>query len=134
MMTIDEMITILQGAKDGNTLEYRSTANPGMWVELAGGAPYQQCNFDFNCFDYRIKQQPKMRQFKPGEIPVGALLRQKGASQINLILSRDTAGYKICSHGCEPVLHDVLISNSSPENQEFSVDMGKTWKPFGVVE
>lgn len=123
----DEQKDAYMAWRRGEAVEVRTTMTGG-WIAFSPTSTLHPH------YTLRRKPKPTLRKFTPSEIPVGALIRDNGDARINLILSRDTAGYKVCSHGCEPVLYDVLISDSKPETQEFSVDMGKTWKPFGVLE
>lgn len=79
--------------------------------------------------EYRIKLEPKLRPWKPEEVPVGASLKNKST------LSR----YLITGWCCaEP--NYVLTSGGkySPEDlaksYEYSLDNGKTWRPCGTLK
>lgn len=50
-MTIDEMIAVLEGARDGKVIECRVKGGTS-W----GDVKYP--NWDFVCYDYRIKPEP----------------------------------------------------------------------------
>lgn len=54
-MTIDEMIAVLQAAKEGKTIQVKARISPkAMW----GGTVYSP-TWDFSNFDYRVKPQPR---------------------------------------------------------------------------
>lgn len=61
-MTIDEMIAVLQAAKQGETLQVMRNRD-GSWVDL-GEAP----NWNFSVNTYRVKPEP--REWR---VPVGIL-------------------------------------------------------------
>jgi hypothetical protein len=73
-MTHDEMIAVIQAAKDGKVIQYshRSRATP-RWEKCAGSSPI----WDFSNYDYRVKPAPKYRPWTIAEVPVGAILISK---------------------------------------------------------
>ena len=78
---------------------------------------------------FRIRPQPKLRPWKPEEVPVGAIVRfVDGRSYRSLIIS---VGEYAFAHGIDNVgvTFDVALSRL-----EHSLDSGKTWKPCGVEE
>ncbi len=116
-----------QGHKDG--IEYFSLGeniwkNPTSWT-------------DFVCTNlYRIKPEPKLRAWKPEEVPIGAIVRHNAP-----IGGNDTARYTIV--GIEP--EGAWLSKPSKESRpmptdsllklmQFSTDGGKTWGVCGALE
>lgn len=87
--------------------------------------------------DYRIKPEPKLRPWKPEEVPVaGFLIRFEKESMISasyLVIARDLQGVIVSNTSSyEPCLskysHEKLLTC------EYSTDHGKTWLPCGVLE
>lgn len=53
-MTIDEMIAVLQGAKDGKVVQCRRRTQSGMvWLDAVSAC------WDFNDYDFRLKPEPR---------------------------------------------------------------------------
>lgn len=52
-MTIDEMIEVLQAAKEGKQIEKKMKFGKGAQWQRAGTP-----DWDFDCFIYRVKQEP----------------------------------------------------------------------------
>ena len=84
-------------------------------------------NPSFNrTLNWRIKTEPKLRQFKPEEVPVGALYKSSSCPLPKLILCCDDNSYVLAgSEWCwvENMTHGL-----------YSYDHGSPWLPFGVVE
>lgn len=75
----------------------------------------------------RQKPTPKLRPWKPDEVPVGAMCKRKDGQFKGMIIACDTESgriWMISSHTPEAVLKDFM----------HSLDRGKTWLPCGVVE
>lgn len=125
MKTLDEMIAVMQAAKDGKAIEWRRGIGNSDW-ECSTPA------WNWNVCDYRIKPEPKLRPWKPEEVPVGALVRRKCYRFAhNLIISRDDGG----AFGfIEDNTGLKWIDKGLHGDFEFSTDGGKTWKPCGVEE
>lgn len=103
---------------------------------ISGGHNWQEANdlaFQFINCEYRIKPTPKLRPWRPEEVPVGAWFKQVGSKQwdqaLTYYLSGDTAYlkfYSISSYDCNcSELHRLY---------EHSLDHGLTWLPCGVPE
>ena len=81
--------------------------------------------WDWDCFIYRVKPQPKLRPWRPEEIPVGALVRYKQEpTKIRLIISNMDKDIIGCGGTCDSLL----------QYMEHSLDHGATWKPCGVYD
>jgi hypothetical protein len=55
-MTYDEMIAVLQAAKDGKKIQLRRKDEPGLNAQWADA---QRPIWDFFQFDYRVKLEPR---------------------------------------------------------------------------
>ena len=80
----------------------------------------------------RRKPAPKLRAWKPEEVPVGALFRGVlwHENEIAVILWTDGKHFR-CG-GSEYFIFN--LSDYDPINFFYSTDGGKTWKPCGVEE
>ena len=80
---------------------------------------------------FRIKPEPKLRPWKPDEVPLGALHRSMHKRElVSLILMRYPNGFTVS----DSASIRVIFFNEATENSEHSTDGGKTWKPCGVEE
>lgn len=94
-------------------------------------------NNDADC--YRIKPEPKLRPWKPEEVPVGALLRTRKRTQEFIIMGRDPHEFRDCKTDCYV---EISAENKvrggwqifSTIDCEHSLDHGVSWKPCGVME
>jgi len=82
MMTHDEMIEVIKAHKEGKESEYSKDGET--WYSLECPPVW---NFQYNY--YRVKPTPKLRPWKPGEVPVGAVIRHLKSSTCWLIIGRD---------------------------------------------
>lgn len=106
----------------------------GKTIQLASGNHWYDVNPDFTCppSKYRIKPDPKLRPWKPDEVPVGALYRACGQTEFKqMILGVSPSGIKTTASM-------EIGQNYKPDHMlreyEHSLDHGKTWLPCGVVE
>lgn len=74
--------------------------------------------FAYQLYRYRIAPEPKLRPWESEEVPLGAIIRRKGARDRRLIT--EVWDSQIREHWCEEAEH--------------STDGGKTWHPCGVME
>lgn len=95
------------------------------WAELKSGY------FITDSTILRRKPQPKLRKWRPEEVPVGAIVRQKANPKSRTMITAAVEG-KVLS-GCW-AMGDDWHGDWALEKTEYSVDMGKTWLPCGVVE
>lgn len=86
--------------------------------------------------EYRIKPEPKLRPWKPEEVPVGALLRSPGNSLncISQIIGKTNSGIITFIATWKSGLPTENLLLSSVTDLEHSLDHGKTWLPCGVME
>lgn len=76
---------------------------------------------------FRIRPTPRLRPWKPEEVPVGAIVRVKDAAYIRGIIS-------FVDNGCLNGTGTWTSFANALTNYEHSTDGGKTWLPCGVME
>ena len=117
---------ILTAIRENKPIECRMTKG-GTWVNCIS---IYDGNYSPDEFEYRIKPAaPTLRPWRPEEVPVGALIRNKNRdSEQNRYLIIAVNGDYVAA-GRRMYEHlNVLFNNS-----EHSLDHGKTWLPCGVV-
>jgi len=99
-------------------------AKPGVWVTICSVPDFCDA-LDY----YRIRPEPKLRPWKIGEVPVGAVVRTKDTGSIWLL-----AG--VNNHGLVYVASDEDLRNLHfmLENYVWRYPHETEWKPCGVVE
>lgn len=89
-------------------------------------------NYGYSPEMYAIKPEPKLRPWRPEEVPVGALIRdRKNDDCFRTIISAVTINEEI-KHA-----NDTEAAWTPTEELEewlHSTDGGKTWQPCGVQE
>jgi hypothetical protein len=77
-----------------------------------------------------IPEEPKWRAWKPEEVPVGALIRNKGRvnPHSKYVVAGYDDGYVLYGHGSRKARQSCF------DHCEHSIDNGKTWLPCGVKE
>jgi len=126
-MTKQEFLTVAEWIADG-VCEYYHELH-GWTKQSSPLVPKLDLADAFNW--YRRKPSPQYRPWKPEEVPVGALLRNKK--------KRDADANKmiICSLNGEHVSSGRADWKSLKEcfdDAEHSLDHGVTWLPCGVLE
>lgn len=127
-MTHDEMISMVYSHKHGRPVQFKW--NNG-WNDA--GENHQ---FNFSNYEYRIKPEPKLRPWKPEEVPVGALL--KYLDVVAVLSFKNELGFGFVSYSTTTKGNaDARCWTYGRVYEEFishSTDGGKTWKPCGVEE
>ena len=113
---------IIKAFGEGKTIQY---AENGNWDNLGDGL-----YFDDASSNYRIKPEPHLRPWKPEEVPVGSVVRNKATYNTYLIVGRWVEG-KDCVMLAGDAFYNCEIMLSKYEH---SLDHGKTWLPCGVEE
>lgn len=122
-------LPLIQAAAEGKAIQYKSKID-GSWIDKTRLDDDEWPNPDY---EYRIKPEPKLRPWKPEEVPVGAWIRSASRLSENacaLICSRGNGGIgsfsfqEIVAIQFEEALHDC----------EYSIDGGKTWLKCGIEE
>lgn len=117
-------LPLVQALADGKTIQCKG------WNRWLDYDPNEPVEFDDKPENYRIKPEPKLRPWKPEEVPVGALISglpdRRTAMMIVELLSERVV---ICRFG---TLQKITFNELS--GFYYSLDHGKTWQPCGVME
>lgn len=79
---------------------------------------------------YRIRPKPRLRPWKPEEVPVGAELRSVANRELRCLIV--ASGKEVLTVVGNTIQHFTF--ERAFEGGEHSTDGGKTWKPCGVEE
>jgi len=82
---------------------------------------------------YRLHTEPKLRPWRPEEVPVGALMRTKGGNGVPWVILGVSVRNTIQFPGGDNAIHGDDF-NQAMTLREHSIDHGKTWAPCGVME
>lgn len=122
-----EMLPILQAFSEGKVVQfYKFDA----WCDVSTEA---DCYFDSPAIKWRIKPEPKLRPWKPEEVPVGAQVRYKTWPVGNRVLLTEVINNNVympslSNDRCPFTIHSLFTDS----HWEHSLDQGKTWHPCGV--
>lgn len=120
-----KILPFVQAFADGKHVELLTES--GNWVSQ------NEVMFSRDASNYRIAEPPKLRPWKPSEVPMLALIRWKDTP---------TSTYHqrscITSHGESSIwlgsASDGISFKEAFRTLEHSTDGGKTWHPCGVIE
>jgi hypothetical protein len=115
-----ERLPIIQAFIEQKCVQYRISKTDD-WIVLENAA------FD-RPGEYRIKPEPKLRPWKPEEVPVGGVIRRKSDGSRMLIISVFPSGVHV-GNSATPVGFDSLLKNF-----EWLVGFGVGYQPCGVEE
>lgn len=125
-----ERLPVIQAWVEGKTIQFQFQVQ-GItnyyWFDLEANSPP---NFGEQHLRWRIKPEPKLRPWKPEEVPVGSLIRQlKRDSEHNRYMLSSVNGDSIHwgQYGYTSLSEALNVC-------EYSPDHGKTWLPCGVEE
>lgn len=127
-------LPFVQAMAEGKQLQFKYKEN-SCWADVKTPDDWFT-DMDYRVLDFRIKPTPTLRPWKPEEVPVGALLRDKRVTFGNPAIVTIIALRGVYVHFLDPKcarltdLPCVLFD----ENWEHSLDHGKTWLPCGVME
>ena len=118
---------IIKAFGEGNDIQYNS--------DCAGWGNIQEPQFNEAPVSYRIKPEPHLRPWKPEEVPVGALYRNKGQPQAwtSMIITADPFSQFPIKFCWDKELYADSLK-AACDCREYSIDHGKTWLPCGVEE
>jgi hypothetical protein len=97
-----ERLPIIQAFIEQKCVQYRISKTDD-WIVLENAA------FD-RPGEYRIKPEPKLRPWKPEEVPVGGVIRRKSDGSRMLIISVFPSGVHV-GNSATPVGFDSLLKN-----------------------
>ena len=119
----EEIIAIIRAAAAGKQIQYN---NGDGWSDCHMAGTFMM---DVTC-EYRIKPSPRLRPWKPEEVPVGAAYRSaSNPLRRQIILGTTSMDVTVAC------LNENKISEIALEDfvkYEYSLDHGKTWLPCGV--
>lgn len=117
-------LPFVQAAAEGKTIQtvFGMGTRHEQWEDILAGEDFDPQNFE--C--YRIKPSPKLRPFKPEEVPMGAVILFPNGNKAVVTGLWDNL-VKLGVIGKSLKLEDVT-------DCKYSIDGEKTWKDFGVLE
>ena len=124
-----EYLPFVQAAAEGKIIQHKT---PGLydWKDCDPQIGYFEDN-DNDHIVFRIKPEPKLRPWKPEEVPVGCLVCQKNRDSIYnkyVLISLNGESVNFGRYGeCASMQHLL-------DMMEHSTDHGKTWLPCGILE
>jgi hypothetical protein len=119
------MLAHANGAKVQWRYEIKDGSVSSDWAYL------ENPSWNFESYYYRLALTPKLRPWKPEEVPVGAVLRWKNMP-LKRVLITGTDGEHVFgafTYSLNKATHAEVF-----EKYEHSNDGGKTWLPCGVME
>ena len=122
-----EFLHLVQALADGKTIQAKAQSMAGGWYDYL---PETDFYFDLKPDQYRIKPEPKLRPWRPEEVPVGALYRGKQWSKDERGLIVHSTGNVFNVGG----ISEDFTTQYAAKNGECSLDRGATWHPCGVME
>ncbi len=121
-----KMLPILQAWIDGKTIEVKEGDT---WKDFATPTTTGlTLAFECNPESFRIKPEPKLRPWKPEEVPVGAVIRHKQLRKMEVIVSALDGGLCIWQH------HSITFEVALKCFEWALLYRDHTWKPCGVEE
>lgn len=124
----EELLRLKSEFQNGKKLEWSSQLTGGDWWPVVKGFNWDAA-FEFNQ-EVRLKPEPKLRAWKPEEVPVGALYKGNGWGRFERAIILHTDGNRVWLGSINlPFSLGEMLSDGS-----HSTDNGATWKPCGVVE
>ena len=125
MKTAQEMAAVMMTWKPGQKWQVkprRSFCTDG-WTTLA-----HEPTWKWDSFDYRQKPEPKLRAWKPEEVPLGAWFRYEGNPECwCVIFSRDETAIRT-------PFNRYTFREALEGTYKHSTDNGVTWHPCGIME
>ena len=117
--------------EDGKTIQHLNDFDT--WTDWS--SPYRP-QFNNTETRWRIKPEPpkpKFRAWKRDEVPPGCVIRLKADPTYWVVMTARLGDGIRCGiltpGGCETPFENI---STNPEEYEYSVDFGKTWRPCGV--
>ncbi len=124
-----ELLPIITAFSKGKLVEHKSKGQQYHTV-------IHNPDFTDSPEQYRIRQEPKLRPWKPEEVPVGAVVSSCFKRSNRYVITAMWAGQihlngSPCEHSNErpPLLHQVV-----GPTYHYTTDFGKTWLPCGISE
>jgi hypothetical protein len=115
-----QMWTIIKAFGEGKVIEVNN--NYSGWIET------HDPQFNEAPVNYRIKSGPHLRPWKPEEVPVGSIVRDKSGKDLWLIIWSEQTSIGMGGGKIHYSPRSIM------EQCEYSLDHGKTWLPCGIEE
>jgi hypothetical protein len=118
-----QLLPVIQAFADGKAVDY---FNGETWSAL-----HDRPSFTDPIECYRIKPEPKLRPWRPEEVPLGAWFRMcEGGWRLGMVaVAHSAVVIGVTATRQEAVSFEVLR-----DQYEHSIDGGKTWLPCGIME
>jgi hypothetical protein len=129
--TLDERKAINRAWLDGKQVQFASKGGD-VFRDFEGERP----DFWSDYLVWRIAPTPRLRPWKPYEIPVGGLIKDSTvdftANPVGLILAARGAWVHFFDPETAKIVEHTTESMLKMEKFTYSTDNGATWKPCGV--
>jgi len=145
--TYKDALPAIQAFIEGKTIQVSDRKGIPNWTDYEGNIHIP--DFGGLQWQWRVKPEPKLRPWKPEEVPVGALLKRKfwDKNKHPLVILGVDVSYSNTlprailsgqlyqdSYESHYFLSDLLTYNGGCGDQnQYSVDHGKTWLPCGIL-
>lgn len=128
----DSYAELKAAQKAGKVIQRRNKRGeyPQKWTDCT------DCStFGVDCYEHRIKPEPHYRPWKPEEVPVGELYRNKNISLYNryVITGIYADENAFLTGGGSYATNNSINLIEALRDGEVSLDHGKTWLPCGVL-
>ena len=117
-----EYLPLVQAAAEGKTIQYSVC---GIWYDAEA-----ELDFIQPPHEYRIKPSPRLRPWKPEEVPVGALIRGEHCQFRGIIVGAQWNSQNQCA-GIFCGFKFIESGQAARDGWQYSLDHGKTWLPCG---
>ncbi len=119
-----ERLPLIQAFVDGKEIQLKIC---GQWMRIT-----ESPDFTNRLEEYCIKQEPKLRPWKPEEVPVGGVAIRHKNTQDRPGTLLEITGYDIYIWDCGRPF--TVSLEALCREYTHSLDHGKTWLPCGVLE
>ena len=136
-MKLEEAMPFIKAISEGKKIQFNPGVggqSDGAWQEMVEGEHLRRfVDWMPRCF--RIKPTPKLRAWKPEEVPVGARYRAKNETQFCALITGFTPyGVSSSVENAGPNDNGTIPFDYMLRHYEHSIDGGKTWLLCGVME
>lgn len=125
MKTTKEKIEVMQAFEEGKKVERKPITGYAI-----GWTRSESPQWDWAYYDYRVADEPKLRPWKPEEVPVGAVIKENNNKSYRWLIIFVGTYSVAMGAGHENMSLEHLVG----PNWLYSLDHGKTWLPCGVEE
>jgi hypothetical protein len=120
-----QLLPVIQAFADGKAVDY---FNGETWSAL-----HDRPSFTDPIECYRIKPEPKLRPWRPEEVPVGALVRTRFGQEF-FIISQNGGWDGAVFISERNKVKGGWQSFDTSSMHEYSTDCGTSWHPCGIME